>query len=732
MLFEEFGHFHYQFPEPQYLGSKHLFVGWIAKHLPSNVRVVLDVFGGSQSVAFMLKQRGLQTLTNDLLRFNHMIGLALIENEQWTLSNGDIQMLFEPCSHEQYRLMQDVFTNVFFDATQAAVLDHFRYNVNRLENPYKQALALAVMNRSMTRKVIMGHFAHTKALAYAKNPARVKRNPSIARPVRDLFIELLPKYNNAVFSNRQQNKSFQTDALQLLPTLSGVELAYFDPPYCDSHANYQSFYHLLETYVEYWHDKQFVNATKRYEPQKPSGFDKKQDAIESFETLFASAADIPHWLISYNNRSYPSPEILSQLIRRYKDVTVEAQTYVNGRGGKGSVAGSKELLFICKHRPSFFVQHTFSQQSMPQSFEYWKQRFEKDELEEFTSNTFALLWLKVKSITRRNVINEAFTHLHIQPTTQKLDAQFKELYETLCQSVEKSHHTLNQFIRQKHYKQSELLNEELLVSELYQLKVFDWGGDYKNALDRYLVDKYIKVYPRYQDITRTLEQDIPRAVEGYVLCSWYNHWSSILIEHLFKSHPNVLPTVGQIKKVDFFVNEIPFDLKFTYLPDNFIEAKRKARGLGTELAELKHQAKAAGITFSTNKSGNDTYYEIIEKMRDRNDEQCQAALASIKAVRLQILQEAQSHPRELIQNLYEEQGELRFDASNRLFLVLVDSEDFDNSWKLKRNLDALRPSITKYLDDFPQKRLEDLQCTFTYKKRSQSYTAYSDVLFIVR
>ncbi len=50
---------------------------------------------------------------------------------------------------------------------------------------------------------------------------------------------------------------------------------YFDPPYCGSHADYQSFYHVLETFTQYWKDKQFVNGVKRYEPKIWSGFDKK-------------------------------------------------------------------------------------------------------------------------------------------------------------------------------------------------------------------------------------------------------------------------------------------------------------------------------------------------------------------------------------------------------------------------------------------------------------------------
>ena len=55
----------------------------------------------------------------------------------------------------------------------------------------------------------MGHFAHTQALNYANNPERIKRNRSLVRPIRDIFEELLPKYNKAIFNNQATNKSYQ-------------------------------------------------------------------------------------------------------------------------------------------------------------------------------------------------------------------------------------------------------------------------------------------------------------------------------------------------------------------------------------------------------------------------------------------------------------------------------------------------------------------------------------------
>ena len=356
MLFKEDINFSFQFPEPQYLGAKHTHLAWIKKFIPDNVTTAIDAFAGSQSVAFLFKQMGFKTISNDFLNFNNQIGLALIENKGIKLTKEDLKLLFQfAINKKDFELIENTSTNIFFEKDEAEFLDNFRANIPLLNNTFKQAIAYAVINRSMTRKITMGHFGHTQALVYASDPERIKRNRSLVRPIKEIFEEILPKYNNAIFDNERGNCSFNKNILELLPTVENIDLAYFDPPYCDSHADYQGFYHLLETYTEYWKDKEFVNGIKRYEPQRFSGFDKKRDVISSFKKLFELSEEIPNWLVSYNNRSYPGIEEFEKIISKYRDVKVESKTYHNGRGGKGSVAGSQEILFVCKPKKKHFV-----------------------------------------------------------------------------------------------------------------------------------------------------------------------------------------------------------------------------------------------------------------------------------------------------------------------------------------------------------------------------------------
>ena len=230
MLFEEYKYFDYQFPEPQYLGAKHTLLSWINQFIPDNVTTALDAFSGSQSVSYLFKQLGFKTITNDFLNFNHQIGLALIENKSFQLEQKDLEILFEPFERKiEFELIENIYTGIFFEKEEAQFLDNFRANIPLLNNKYKEALAFTVMNRSITRKITMGHFAHTQALIYASDPKRIKRNRSLIRPIKDIFEELLPKYNQAIFDNHQENESYNLNVLDLLPKIENIDLVYFDP-----------------------------------------------------------------------------------------------------------------------------------------------------------------------------------------------------------------------------------------------------------------------------------------------------------------------------------------------------------------------------------------------------------------------------------------------------------------------------------------------------------------------
>lgn len=359
------------------------------------------------------------------------------------------------------------------------------------------------------------------------------------------------------------------------------------------------------------------------------------------------------------------------------------------------------------------------------NFNRWLKLYNDNDLLEFSRDDQALVWLKLKSIVRKEWLESFVAYANLQVKSKTLNKQWQELYSTLADHP-KAHQLLDTFIRAENHKVALALPVEQLVSELYKMRNFDWGGNYQNNLDRYIIDNFIKTIPSFDLISQKIDTEIAVSVAGYVLCSWYNHWSSILIERLFKEHDKVLPTVGMIKKVDFFVDQVPFDLKVTYLPIGYMAEQRRKRGLKSEIAELRTYAKTYGVHFDRDTNDETQAYEISQKLLDAKKSEASV----IHKVRNEILIEAQQHPQELIQWLYENQGERRFDASNRIFIILVDTTDWDASWKLKRNLDLLRPAIHQWITRFSKRKLESLHLRFKFD--SKPYECFSDAIFVIK
>jgi hypothetical protein len=207
------------------------------------------------------------------------------------------------------------------------------------------------------------------------------------------------------------------------------------------------------------------------------------------------------------------------------------------------------------------------------------------------------------------------------------------------------------------------------------------------------------------------------------------YWTSIIIEDIFRDHPSVLPAVGQVKKIDFFIRDVPYDLKVTYLPEGYIAEKRKILGLRPEITVLKALARQLQIHYEQGVSRTRLLEDLWAKLADHPSQQARQGLKEIKDARDKILQDAVLAPSSLIKWLYEQQGARRFDAANRLFLILVDKSDYFGSWKLKRAKPLLVDRVNTYLDNIDTSPGQIIEFQWT---DGQVYQVLSDVIFVVR
>lgn len=139
-----------KFPTTRYQGSKQKFVDWIwncVKDIPFHS--ALDAFGGTGSVSFRLKEEGKQVTYNDILPFNHIIGKALIENENICLEEFEIEALLRKDADVEYPdFIVRTFKDIYFTDEENRWLDVVSTNIRRMDNPYKQAIAYFALFQS--------------------------------------------------------------------------------------------------------------------------------------------------------------------------------------------------------------------------------------------------------------------------------------------------------------------------------------------------------------------------------------------------------------------------------------------------------------------------------------------------------------------------------------------------------------------------------------------------------
>lgn len=227
---------------------------------------------------------------------------------------------------------------------------------------------------------------------------------------------------------------------------------------------------------------------------------------------------------------------------------------------------------------------------------------------------------------------------------------------------------IDEFIKRKYQIQvrerQNLISDNDLKQELMKVKDFKWGV-VQGQLDQKIQVEYVRRCVRYEDLISGVKSKLHDDITHYVIATWYNHWTTVLIEDHISQHPKIIPTLKNNFGVDIFFDNQPFDLKVTY-PTKYI-----------------------------NKYG-------VRKVLE--------------------------NPSDLIVWLYEEQGPQRFGADNRLFVVLIDNQNVENSWKLKRDFDFVFGEIDKFFDNASVSAKDEI--VFSFKKKT--YTTISKILIITK
>jgi len=360
---------------------------------------------------------------------------------------------------------------------------------------------------------------------------------------------------------------------------------------------------------------------------------------------------------------------------------------------------------------------------MPLSFAQANALFKDNKINELCVDSEGLRFLKLRSLNRPEYLNRLFDLAGISKPDVGARALFEAAFRAAIPSVTVETCARSIFSEEREVRR---LAEADLVNQLYRVQEFNWGGLHQNSLEKTIVDNYIKKITEYDGLCAAIDNELLTSLRGYVICSWYNHWTSILIEDLFKDHPNVLPAVGLVKKIDFFVREVPFDLKVTYLPEGYLLDCRRNAGFRPELTLLKQAARRHNLPIASDLAAAALLQDLWAKVADHPAQSCKDLIAELMAFRGSIIDGIESDSSVLLKWLYENQGVARFDASYRLFVILVDQRNYFDSWKLKRARALMESKIHEYLEgcgDTPGKLVE-------FEWEGATYTTTADLLVI--
>ena len=350
-----------QFPSTRYQGSKRKMIPWLYKIFKEiEFETVLDAFGGSASVSYLMKKMGKSVTYNDYLKFNYYVGKAIIENSSTILSKLDIERFYTNKNIITQKIVQNNFENIYYYPEENVWIDNTVNLISSMNSnaknvlEYKKAIAFYALFQACLIKRPFNLF-HRKNLYLRNNNVERSFGNFISweKPFEYYFQKFINEANSLIFNNMKRCESLNKSVFEIKE--NNYDLVYLDPPYFRKNSSnetsfYKKNYHFLEGLANYSDWEKLIDENtpnKRFKAEGTSQDFGTENMIDSFEKLFEQFRQ-SKIVVSYKSGGIPSiNKIVSLLKKRKKIVFTKSIHYKYALNHQnGDAKKNREVLII--------------------------------------------------------------------------------------------------------------------------------------------------------------------------------------------------------------------------------------------------------------------------------------------------------------------------------------------------------------------------------------------------
>lgn len=319
----------------------------ILKELNQEKAVTCDLFSGSGVVARKLKQYSTKLYANDLESYSSVVNQCYLTNKNdfneekynrylerilvFPKVEGIITKNYAP--KDDNNIQKD--ERVFYTHENAVTIDTIRTAIDEVIpksedklGRYKNFFLAPLLYEASVHANTSGVF---KGFYKSKGENQVGKFGGEAGNALERILGKIT-LKKPVFSNYDCDAVvYCEDTNKLVTNISGIDIAYLDPPY-NQHP-YGSNYHMLNTIVKNELTAQISKVAGIPEDWNTSVYNKKNKALHSFDELISNI-DAKYVVISYNNEGFITLEEMQDMLSKYGELQTKEIDYVAFRGSR--------------------------------------------------------------------------------------------------------------------------------------------------------------------------------------------------------------------------------------------------------------------------------------------------------------------------------------------------------------------------------------------------------------